>query len=84
MRVRTKLLSLCLVIIPLSGCASHSSLNGRETWGIGLFQIREGKGDTNYAWGSPADESTQTHARASEIVDGPSASIQTAYRKEGR
>lgn len=91
MRVKTKLLmigiyGLALVaacaVVP-AGCSAHSSINGRETWGIGFMQIREGKGDTNYSLGAPAEnESQQTHLRASE-ADSPSASIQAVYNQKG-
>lgn len=78
------LLALCFIAAcSASGCAAHSSLNGRETWGIGLFQMREGKGDTSYTMGDPAvNESSQSHLRASE-ADAPSASIQAMFAQKG-
>lgn len=90
MRYQTKLLMLGLYVLALiaacsaTGCASyHSSTDGRETWGVGFMQIREGKGDTSYSVGTPAEnESQQPHLRASE-VSAPSASIQAMYGRKG-
>lgn len=72
---------LVCVTMALGGCVSSSSSNGRETMVIGFGQIREGKGDTRYAVGTPADNLTaQPHLNASE-ADTASDAIRALYLK---
>lgn len=94
MRYQSKLIVLGLFVLCLlaacavSGCASYrSSTNGRETFGLGLIQIREGRGDTVVGLGSPADaEAERPHVMSSESDGSPagtSAAMRGMYKQQG-
>ncbi len=94
MSAKSKLLILGLFVLcfiaacAASGCSSYrSSFNGRDTWGIGLFQMREGRGDTVVAVGTPAEaEAERPHAMASEsdgTPEGTSSAIRAMYAQKG-